>query len=77
MGDRIPPLLHAGPEEVVPSNHMDWQRKSSTGCESDDKDVTIPDFKWFVEIHSVMKRRDVVSPVQLVESALAAPRHTP
>lgn len=52
-------------------------RKSSTGCESDDEDITVLDFKWFANIHCVMKGSAVVSPVQLVDSARAAPSPTP
>ena len=56
---------------------MDRQRRSGAGCESDDEDVTVPDFKWFAEIHRVMKGRALISPVQLLDSASAAPSPTP
>ena len=56
---------------------VDRQRRSGAGCESDDEDVTVPDFKWFAEIHRVMKGRAVISPVQLLDSTNAAPSPTP
>ena len=39
---------------------VDRWRKSGAGCESDDENLTASDFKWFAEIHRVMKKRAVV-----------------
>ena len=49
-------------EEIV-----DRQRKSGVRVESD-KDLSIPDFKWFEDLHRVMKGRAVVSSVHLLDS---------
>ena len=43
------------------------QRKSGVGVESD-KDLSVPDSKWFEDLHCVMKGRAVVSPVHLLDS---------
>ena len=56
-------------EEIV-----DRQRKSSVRVESD-KDLSIPDFKWFEDLHRVMKGRAVVSSVHLLDST--NPGHLP
>ena len=45
----------------------DRQRKSGVGVESDE-DLSVPDFKWFEDLHRVMKGRAVVSPVHLLDS---------
>ena len=39
---------------------VDRWRKSGAGCKSDDENLTASDFKWFAEIHRVMKERAVV-----------------
>ena len=45
----------------------DRKRKSGVGVESDEY-LSVPDFKWFEDLHRVMKSRAVVSHVHLLDS---------
>ena len=52
---------------------VDAQRRSGAGVESDDDDLEdVPGFRWFAEIHSVMRTRAVVSPPALLDTSVAA-----
>lgn len=48
---------------------VDRLRRSGIGMESDDEDVTARDFKWFHQLHAVMKSRPVSNPRHVVDSA--------
>ena len=50
---------------------VDRLRRSGVGVESDDEEVTVRDFRWFHELHSVMKGRPVSHPLHVVDSAKA------
>ena len=47
---------------------VDRLRRSGVGMESDDE-VTVHDFKWFADVHRVMKNRAVTNPKHVVDSA--------
>ena len=51
---------------------VDRLRRSGVGLESDDEEVTVRDFKWFNELHAVMKGRPVSNPQYLQDSAKAS-----
>ena len=51
---------------------VDRLRRSGVGLESDDEDVRVYDFKWFTEIHAVMKGRASANPKHVVDSATYA-----
>ena len=55
---------------------VDRLRRSGIGTESDD-DVTVYDFKWFAEMHSVMKNCEVANPKHVVDSATFEPATSP
>lgn len=55
-------------------DESDKLRKSGVGVESDNEDDIYVSFKWFFEIHAVMKRRAVVNPPALLESSSSSMR---
>jgi len=55
---------------------VERQRKSSVGVVSDEN-LSVPDFKWFQELHRIMKGRAVVSPVYLLDSTNPGDLPTP
>ena len=55
---------------------VDGLQRSGIGTESDD-DVTVYDFKWFVEMHSIMKNRAVANPKHMVDSETFEPATPP
>ena len=51
---------------------VDAHRRSGTGVSSDDDSFEdVPGFRWFSEIHSVMRTRAVVSPPALLDTSVA------
>ena len=48
---------------------VDKLRKSGVGLESEDEDDVFVSFKWFFEMHQIMRNRAVVSPPALLESS--------
>lgn len=51
---------------------VDRLRRSGVGLESDDEEVTVRNFKWFNELHAVMKGRPVSNPKNVQDSAKAS-----
>ena len=51
-------------------DEVDKLRKNGVGLDSDDDDDIFVAFKWFFEIHHVMKRRAVVNPPALLQSSV-------
>lgn len=51
---------------------VDKLRKSGVGLESDDDSDIYVGFKWFLDLHTVMRRRAVVNPPALLESTSSA-----
>ena len=52
-------------------DEVDKMRNSGVGIESGDEDDIFVSFKWFFELHAVMKRRAVVNPPTLLESSVS------
>ena len=50
-------------------DEVDKLRKSGVGLESDDENDIFVSFKWFFEIHQIMRNRAVVNPPALLESS--------
>lgn len=55
---------------------VDRLRRSGVGLESDDE-VNVRDFRWFNELHAVMKARPVSNPQHVVDSTKATPSNSP
>ena len=55
---------------------VDKLRKSGVGVESDDEDGIFTNFKWFFELHRILKKRANINPVHLLESSASASGHT-
>ena len=51
---------------------VDRLRKSGVGTESDEE-ITVDDFKWFADVHRVMKARAIIYPPHVVDSATYKP----
>ena len=51
---------------------VDRLRKSGVGTESDEE-ITVDDFKWFADVHRVMKTRAIIYPPHVVDSATYKP----
>ena len=51
---------------------VDRLRKSGVCTESDEK-ITVDDFKWFADVHRVMKTRAIIYPPHVVDSATYKP----
>ena len=58
-------------------DEVDKLRKSGVGVESEDEDDLFVSFKWFFEVHQVMKGRAVVNPPALLESSSTSRSSTP
>ena len=48
---------------------VDKLRRSGVGLDSDDEDEIFVNFKWFFDLHRVMKKRAIVRPPALLESS--------
>ena len=55
---------------------IDKLRKSGVGIESGDEDDIFVNFKWFFELHAVIKRRAVVNPPTPLESSVSPARRS-
>ena len=48
---------------------VDKLRKSRVGLDSDDEDDIFSSFKWFFELHAVLRRKVIINPVNLLDTS--------